>query len=140
MIKKIKEKVVKETVYIAADGQEFHNVYDCEAYENRLNLDEKLKKIKIDMNDCDYPYPIGVYVHSDDNDYTWFLPKTEEDINLMISYYNIDNFEKLRIDVNEPICLEYYMGDIYIYKLEWSVSNATAFLNKFGYDVVKRKD
>lgn len=80
-------KTITKTVYIAYDGTEFDNEYDCEYYEYEKKQEElekeAEKRLGIDTY-ANYPSMLNLRY---DHEYKLFLIKNEEDLDWFIKTY-----------------------------------------------------
>ena len=84
-----KETVTPYTVYEAVDGTEFRDKAECEKYENSARgiLRSKLKKITLDSSHNCWDVMGG----NEDNVCLALAPKTQEDIDVILQNYYLDN-------------------------------------------------
>jgi hypothetical protein len=129
---KREKKLIEKEVYVASDGTEFNNEYDCKAYEKDL-LYKSLNVQKLET-DIDY-LPFCNCSDDDDSSYTWYYVKNEEELNRLIELYEceVEEIDKYP----EWVCIEEYRGeyedDNYMHKLSDSIEYAKTLLNKLGY-------
>jgi len=132
---------IDSTVYIACDGKEFDNPRLCIAHEEdlkRAEQREKLKDIETTPNDF---LPLDGCEYNEDYSYTWYRPKSIEEIELLVAYYGFESNELTAENIGEWVCIEEsdYHGDVYIAYINDCIEHITHFLREFGYDVTITK-
>ena len=143
------KKIKKEVEFFAAeDGKEFTTAIACELYEKGLRAErlaaEKLvdEVKKIERADIDMP-PMG-YGSSDVDRYTysWFKPKSEQEIAALDEYFRLD--ENISSDyIGKWIGIEFeggpdiedFEGDAYLLELDVSLKRTVEFYEALGYCV-----
>ena len=126
----IKEITTQVKVFIAFDGAEFENRYECEKYETeQRNI---LRQGIESCRDADgYPGFDG-NCHSDENFYCWIRPKNEEEIEKLNQCYS--GLDLTVSDIDQWIGIEYddehkCCGISY---LDSCINYAKKLLEKFG--------
>ena len=138
MKSEVRVREVEVKIYIAEDGKEFINEYECKSYEknlNRVKNNEKINKLRIFDLDNMIPLNSGA-LPCENNYYRWYLVNSVEDIEALEGAYG----EKMVKVSSFPdmICVEYsdeYFNDVYSYTLHDIILEAKDFFNKVGYSV-----
>lgn len=143
--KKFQETVtVDRTIYIAEDGQEFNDYYQCDKHEKNLLREKQLEALKSieykeSMDDVT-PLDGGEYYES--HDYRWYRPKNIEEIELLNDVFKVEDSDTLtEVDIGEWICFESYdisscdAESTYISLLSDSIRQIKWFLEQFGYEI-----
>ena len=121
---------VDVTTYVALDGIEFPTLTLCRDHEKDIFF-EKVRKIERCKLLDDYQNFDGTD-HYFDNSYDWYLPKTQEECDLLAAYYENDiDFTPF---IGEWICVESSgSGDAWVTTLSDAIAYAKEVLEKLGY-------
>lgn len=126
-------------VYVADDGTEFNNEFECLAYE-RENIFYFLRK----KHENDFPDVIGwpPYVMdylSDDYSFLWMRVTDEEDVKVINGLIEGNEYQyPIPFKIGDIMCIEFDdAGYLWCDKLENTVNSMSRFLKSFGYGVVK---
>ena len=131
---------VDSTVYVACDGKEFDNLKLCVAHEEDLKRAEQRAKLKDIETTPNYFLPLDGCEYNEDHTYTWYRPKSIEEIELLVAYYELESNELTEEDIGEWVCIEENdFDDVYIAYIKDCIEHITHFLREFGYDVTVTK-
>lgn len=136
IVKRMKE--VEEKMYIAFDGKEFYTEKDClehEAEQTRLKHQQRINEMKIKEF---YGAPCDGCENMESWDYEWFKVESEEDMNVLSEYYQMDvmNMSKVK-EFPAFVCVENSScGDAWLVTLDECKNYVEEFFAKgFGIDV-----
>lgn len=140
-------KMVKQivTLYVAEDGTEFENKWQCEDYEKRNglgNLIANAEKLRIaELDDC-LPLSNDGLIN-DNNAFRWYRLENKEDFEAVHKAYGGYCFTEPK-DYPEVICVETcgyepYIDDSYCYYLTDCKIMTEEFWKSLGYKVVFEK-
>lgn len=112
----MRKELKTTTVYFADDGKMFERKEDCERYERRLAAFKGLQNIEtFPLAEGMFP-PDGIE-HTEDYEYTWYRPKTREQLDVLVRFYGIK--EQPDMDaVGKIVCIEHGNGDSWLYTLD----------------------
>ena len=138
---KRQEKVVFQdvTVYIADDGTEFKNRWDCERYERERVYKPLLEKLQRCKELDGYPNFDG-QEYADHHDYCWYFIRDLDDLEILVKVYP----ESIDVDsryVGKWICIEEDDdGNGWSSTIDYGIEYATKVLAKLGYKVEITKE
>lgn len=132
MQEKTKKKTIIQTVYVAVDGTEFHDKYDCINYENDLRRQEKensVEDLRLDVLN-DWPDVAGP---EQDIEYLYFRINSQKDIDRVRTAYNSWFWAGEKIQFHKPdvLCLV-DDGITHWYWVSNLVKQAMNFVRQFG--------
>lgn len=129
------------TVYVANDGTEFEYSYECADYEKEIRW-EHLNKIKKFKDAEGFSNPNGDDTN-DENSFYWFLPQSQEDINILNDSFPLAYGYLDESDIDEVICIEESQSgdEAWVSHMSSGMSYVKRLFDKLGYDVefVKRE-
>ena len=151
--RKVKEMVpVTKTVYVAFDGTEYNDFYECKHYEELKFREQREKPLrKYRVNELDDQIPINIDASfSEVNDYRWFKVYDEDEFKELDHLLGDKGLEKPETYPGY-ICIECENYECdgwdtdYSYTLDESIKVTKTYFEKFGIrvefvDVVKEKD
>lgn len=143
-------KVVEEIVrtkkvnkYVAFDGTEFKDKWDCEEYEYRA-----YRKMLEERNDIVYSENLDGYVpldceysYDDEDSYCWYKPLTKEAVDFINKMHDTDTVNGVSYSgIGEWVCFEKNSdGEFYPYYFEDSVRAAIDLFKALGYNMFLEK-
>lgn len=147
-MKKVNKKVTFDVeVFVAEDGREFETKRDCESYESTLKKESQKRKLR-EIKTCeelnDYS-PLDGGEYYENHCYKWYFVETKEQLDLILSFYNIKPLVPLSL--NQWVCIDYEYSENYYDYYAWCTPISSSLdriqfqLEKLGYDVkISRKD
>ena len=88
MVEKTKEFIATKKVYVANDGTEFNTSVECETYENTVLCSLRQRINKFLVNKISELELLG---GSEEYIYSIYSPKTNDDYNNLLYYFNLLN-------------------------------------------------
>lgn len=137
MEKRMVEKIIN--TYVAGDGKEFDNKFDCENYEkelenSRIRAEAEAFEIK-EINDV-FPLDAEGTEVCENHCYKWYKVNNAEELNKVANLYNADLGEFKSYP--QTICIEYdyyYDSFIWVYSLSDMRRQTVEFWKKQGFNV-----
>lgn len=142
-----RQRIVRESVYIAEDGKEFDNIADCRRYEENLN-----RKVVFDYIDNTYRVPElddQIPIDSDASFsefsiYRWYKVNNKEELAKIEEAYGEPVHNSDNLTYPTYICVETedeeYNGQPYFYTLDEAMRVTRAFFKNFGWKVEFKKE
>lgn len=133
MTTKTYTKTVTENVfeYKAFDGTIFGNPRECREHEDALIM-KKLDEITV-CHGLDGVRPFDGNEYSCNSDYTWYYPKSIDEIEALKEVFSDADFTD--DDINHWICVESGDGYAFSVSLDECINQAKYILNKLGYEM-----
>ena len=148
--KKVTKTVAVDlTIYIAEDGTEFNDFYQCDMHEKNLLREKQLEALKsMEYKECmDDVIPLDGREHYESYDYRWYRPKNIEEIELLNDFFKVEDSDTLtEVDIGDWICFENCdisrcdADSTYISLLSDCVRQIKWFLEQFGYKISINQD
>lgn len=132
-VEKIEMVEKKIEMYVADDGTEFFSYTDCARYEENKNR-EMLNQIEQCEEARGNPNFDGTE-HMEYNDYLWFRPKNEQEIELIKKAYPTDCKSIDNSDIGKWICIEKCADSNWYSKLDEGINYVKELLHRLGYEM-----
>lgn len=132
------EVVVKEqTVYVADDGTEFKNRWECERYEHEQIYKQLLKNLQ-QCEDLKWFPNFDGQEYPEHHDYKWYFVRNKDDVDILNRVYEnlIDEYS-----IGKWICVEEDEDSgAWFSTIDDGISYATTVLTMLGYKVEITKE
>lgn len=128
-------KTIIAAVYVANDGTEFESKVECLEYEEQSAECWRREIEHLRIVDAEGYLPYNEYT-SEDNNYNWYHLYNGEEKKKVEKAFGI-KFECA--DYPNIICVEEVGNDVYYYLMSQQIYNLNRWLNKLGYEVVRKK-
>jgi len=125
-------KVTKtETIYVADDGKEFKNLYDCRDYEINKRY-ENIKKYELES--LRSLVPLDYDGMSDESGFVWYKVNNLEEYNeIENAFSNMEWYHKHSPNsFPATFCIEDYNGWLTMHYLDEIINNTKRYFEKFG--------
>lgn len=127
----MRKELKTTTVYFADDGKMFERKEDCERYEQRLAASSDISKIEKFPRASGW-FPPDNVEHMSDLEYLWYRPKTKEELDALIRYYNIDEELVDPNAVGKIVCVEHDIHIAWLHTLDDCLEYVRDLLSIFG--------
>lgn len=119
--------------YVSKDGRYFKSKEECQHHEKVL-LSKLMEIEQCHANHGKSPLDGGEYMEC--HDYTWYRPKTAEEIETLNAYYKLGSNGTFNTDdIGEWVCVEETYDDAWCMCLSTSMDHIKEFFAEFGYNV-----
>lgn len=98
-------KRIETQYYVAFDGKEFEHEEDCVEYEKKNNDVYKTMERRIEsmmINEADGYMPCDGKEHNENYCYSWFRAETEQDLEAINDYYQLDSYNRFDSTLELP--------------------------------------
>ena len=137
--KKIVERTIQQTIWVASDGTEFVNYNSCRMYENILRKEYiKEKTATSALSRCDGILPlICDRYFLDAEDFYWYKVETPEDLDVLQNVFDIVIYGVKEFP--EIICINERVDEIDYCLMSSIMEETVDFYKDFGYKVIFEK-
>ena len=133
----------KSQKYISFDGEEYQDMRSCREHEFDIQIKECLESIRNIISHVPFD---GEYHNTDESDFYWFYPESEEQIAFLnktfsqIGLWNDNSPIFNNSDIGKWICVEdTYDRDFYRSPLEYQIGYVNRVLDGLGFQPVELK-